>query len=81
MTIQAAGFIDLTLRAHRERDQFVSECVELGLSSCGDTLDEAFRSIIEATELYLETLEDLGETERVLHERGDGRFQERSCAR
>lgn len=60
----------LTFRVHREDGQYVSECIELGVASCGDSLDDAFEAILDATELYLETLGDEGERERVFLERG-----------
>lgn len=60
----------MTLKVHKEGDQYVSECVELGVASCGDTLEEAFEAIKDATAVYLDTLEDEGERERVFAERG-----------
>ena len=70
MPPQTAGYIVLTLKAHKEGDQYASECAELGVGSCGSTLDEAFEAIKDATLVYLETLEDEGELERVFAERG-----------
>jgi predicted RNase H-like HicB family nuclease len=64
------GHIQLTFKGYREDDQWVSECVELGTSSCGDTVDEAFAALEDATLLYLQTLDDAGERARVLRERG-----------
>lgn len=69
MVLPLVGHIVITLKAHREGEQYVSECVELGLASCGDTLDEAFQAIQNAVTVYLETLQDEGELERVLAER------------
>jgi len=48
----------------------VGECVELGTSSFGETLEEALNATVEATAAYLEALDDSGELERVLKERG-----------
>src|SRR6266540_1619864 len=66
----ALGHVLLTLKVRREGDQYVSECIELGVASCGKTIDGAFAAIKDATSLYLQTLHDEGELERVLAERG-----------
>lgn len=71
MTVDG-GYIVLTLGVYEEDGQFVSECVELDIASCGDTLDEAFKNIREAVAIYLDTLEQEGERERVFGERGIG---------
>ena len=63
------GHIVLTLLVHKEGEQFVSECPELGTASCGDTIDEAFHNIREATELYLNAIEEAGERERIFRKR------------
>lgn len=59
----------LTLRVHRERSQYVSVCDELDVASCGASIEEAFANVIDAVEIYLDTLEDAGELERTLAER------------
>ena len=66
----ASGYILLTLRAYPEGKQWVSECLELGTTSCGDTIEEALRNIKDATLLYLQTIEANGTRERILGERG-----------
>ncbi len=63
-------YIVLTLRAFEEDGVFVSECVELQIASQGDSPEEAIANAREATDLYLETIADLGEQERVFRERG-----------
>jgi predicted RNase H-like HicB family nuclease len=70
MPSRVDGYIVLTLKVHEEDGQYVSECVELGVASCGETIDEAFDAIKDATAVYLTTLEDEGELEGVLAERG-----------
>lgn len=64
------GHIVLTLLVHKENGQYVSECSELGTASCGDTIDEAFHNIREATLLYLNSIEEAGERERILRRKG-----------
>lgn len=43
-----------------EGDQVVSKCPELGVASCGDTIEEAMSNLREAVELYLENAGKLG---------------------
>jgi predicted RNase H-like HicB family nuclease len=50
----------LTATVWREGDQYVSRCPELGVASCGDTVDEALAALREAVELYLENAKELG---------------------
>ena len=63
------GYILLTLRAVWEDGQYASFCDELGVASCGDTVEEAFAMIREAVDLHLLELADLGQLERELRER------------
>lgn len=72
MAADTRGYITVTFLAHRDAEtkQYVSQCVELGVSTSGKDLDQAFDRILEATLLYLNTLEEVGERERVLSERG-----------
>lgn len=51
---QNQGFPDLTAVIWRESDDFVSLCPELGVSSCGSTLEEATSMLKEAVDLYLD---------------------------
>jgi predicted RNase H-like HicB family nuclease len=64
------GYILVRIRVWPEDEKFVGECVELDVSSFGDTVDDAIRMTLEATELYLETIDDLGERERLFAEKG-----------
>jgi predicted RNase H-like HicB family nuclease len=64
------GYIKLTFRITQEGKYYVSECLELGTSSFGDSPEEAGANIVEATELYLNTLEELGECTQVLKHKG-----------
>ena len=60
----------LTGMAEKEDHLFASHCVELGIASCGDTLEEAFDMLKEATEVYLEDLLDIGTLDREFRQRG-----------
>jgi predicted RNase H-like HicB family nuclease len=66
------GYIIVTMRVHHdaETNQFVADCEELGVSTCADTLEEAFAAVEEAATLYLGTVEELGERERIFAKRG-----------
>jgi predicted RNase H-like HicB family nuclease len=70
MAVAPQGYILVTFRVYQEGDQYVSECVELGIASCGNTIDEAFSALEDATELYLDEIEAEGERERLFAERG-----------
>ena len=63
------GYIVVTYRVHKEDDQFVSVCPELGTASCGDSVDEAFGNIEEATIQYLAAIAENGERDRVFRKR------------
>ena len=55
----------LTCVVEKEGTQFVSYCEELGTSSCGDTIEEAFENIEPSR-----SIEEVGELGRVFRERG-----------
>ena len=59
------GYVVLAFRIHKEGDQYVSECVELGTTSCGDSIDEALANIEEATLQYLNAIGERGERDRI----------------
>lgn len=68
--MSVSGVIVLTTLVEPEGDKYVSWCEELGTASCGDTVEEAFANILEAVEVHLNGLEEIGETARVFEERG-----------
>jgi len=45
----------LTCRLSRENGGYVARCLELDVTTQGDTFEEAQENIVEAVELYLET--------------------------
>ena len=63
------GVIVLTEVVEEEESQFASYCRELGTSSCGDTIEEAFANLEEAIAVHLNALEETGERERFFRER------------
>ena len=44
----------------KEESGYVSKCPELGVASCGATLDEAIDNLKEAVALYIENAKELG---------------------
>ena len=63
------GIIVLTEVVDEEEGQFASYCRELGTSSCGDTIEEAFANLEEAIGVHVEALEEAGERDRFFRER------------
>ena len=59
----------LTYRLWHDDNTWLSECIDLGVPSCGLTIDDAFDGVLDATLVYLNTLEAIGDRERVLAER------------
>ena len=53
------AFLDLTAVIWQEGSDFVSLCPELGVSSCGSSLEEATSMLHEAVDLYLANAREL----------------------
>jgi len=51
---------DLTAVVWKEDGGYVSKCSELGVASCGDTVQEARSNLKEAVELFLENAKAIG---------------------
>jgi predicted RNase H-like HicB family nuclease len=62
--------IELNIDYFKEDDAIVALCPELQVSSFGDTIEEAEKSIKEALELFFEGCETLGTVNEVLEESG-----------
>lgn len=43
----------------KEEKGYISKCVELGVTSCGDTFEQAVSNLKEAVELYIENAIEL----------------------
>ena len=54
----------------KEGNQYSSWSPEFDIASCGDSPEEAVKNLGDALELYLNTLEEGGERERVFKEKG-----------
>ncbi len=51
---------ELTAVVWKEAGGYVSKCTELGVASCGDTVQEARFNLKEAVELFLENAKVIG---------------------
>ena len=54
----------------KERDMYSSVCIELGIASCGYTIEEAYKNVIEAVEIHLNDAKELGTLDELLAEAG-----------
>lgn len=54
----------------KEDEQFIAICPELNVSSFGESVEEARRSLREAVDLFLEECEAMGTIETILRESG-----------
>jgi len=64
------GYVAVEVVVTKEGNQYSSWCPEFDIASCGNTPEEAVKNLGDALELYLTTLEEEGERERVFKERG-----------
>lgn len=62
--------IGFTSLIFKEGEAFVSFCPELGVASCGDSVDEARRRLTEAVRLFLEESHRMGTLQDILREEG-----------
>ncbi len=62
-------YAQLTIAVWPEGDQWVSQCLELDIASSGPDPDTATLEAGDAVSSYVNTLEELGERERVFAER------------
>ena len=65
----AIRYVVLTGVVTQEGSQFVSHCTELGTSSCGDTVEEAFGNLKDAVLVHLNELEQAGQRHDLFVER------------
>ncbi len=63
-------YIAVQMVVTQEGKQYSAWCPELDIASCGDTPEEAIKNLGDAVELYLNTLEEEGERERLFKEKG-----------
>jgi len=63
-------YIVIDVVVTKEGNQYSSWCPKLDIASCGDDPEEAVENLGDAVELYLNTLEEEGERERIFETRG-----------
>ncbi len=63
-------YIIVTGVCRKESRRWLAECPELGTATFGRSLSEAEARLKEAINLHLNTLEDVGETQRFFDENG-----------
>jgi predicted RNase H-like HicB family nuclease len=66
---QKFGHIIVTGEAYREGKHFVSVCRELGVASCGDTVEEALENLKDAIHVHISALVETRQLTKVLRER------------
>lgn len=68
----SVGYINLTITAHRDErtNEYVVRCQELGISTMAENESQILPMITDAIALYLNTLEEVGERDRLFEEIG-----------
>ena len=66
----AEGYVILTAKFHKEDDQWMGECVELGTAVQANTRLRAYNILREMVCLHLNALDEVGERTRYFKERG-----------
>lgn len=66
----AAGYVVLTGIVAAEDGGFNAYCPELGVATCGDTVEEVLDGLSDAIRVYLDDWDDPDDLERMLRENG-----------
>ena len=66
----AGGYVVLTGTVQWDEVAYWSRCPELGVASCGDTVEEALDNLGEALAIFFEDLADIGTLDQELREKG-----------
>lgn len=64
------GYIKVSGIVRQEGKHYVAWCPELDIASSGESVEEAYKNLADAVDLYLQTLDETGEKQQVLTERG-----------
>jgi predicted RNase H-like HicB family nuclease len=70
MMSTGGGQLELHFVIHEEDGHYTAQCLELGVASFGESIEEALDTVVDATKLYLETLKAEGELQRRFKEHG-----------
>ena len=68
--------ISLRIKIFKEDDVYVALSPELNVSSFGDTIEDARKSVKEAVEAFIDECERMGTLEEVLEESGFSQFDD-----
>ncbi|MEK7398911.1 MAG: type II toxin-antitoxin system HicB family antitoxin [Candidatus Poribacteria bacterium] len=52
----------------KEGEMYSAVCIEFGIASCGYTIEEAYKNVIEAVEIHLNDARELGTLNELLLE-------------
>ncbi len=70
LMIKRKRYVKVSGIVRREGKHYTAWCPELDVSTFGDSVDEASRNLGDAVELYLDTIDEMGEAEEILSGKG-----------
>jgi predicted RNase H-like HicB family nuclease len=62
--------LNIKVEIFKEDDIYVALCPSLNVSSFGETIEEAKKSLVEALEIFIEECSEMGTIDQVLEESG-----------
>ncbi len=62
--------LNIKVEVFKEDDLYVALCPSLNVSSFGETVEDAKKSLVEAVEAFIEECSEMGTLEEVLEESG-----------
>jgi predicted RNase H-like HicB family nuclease len=62
--------LNIKVEIFKEDDIYVALCPSLNVSSFGETIEEAKKSLVEALEIFIEECSEMGTLDQVLEESG-----------
>lgn len=63
-------YIVLSLLIEKDGEAYCASCRELDVASGGQTVEEAAGNVVDAVDLYLNTIEEMGLREQIFREQG-----------
>ncbi len=61
-------YVKLTLRFFKEEDQWIGECLETGISTYGDTIEEVQKELPDLIAMHFNAVEEMGDIGQYLKE-------------
>jgi predicted RNase H-like HicB family nuclease len=62
--------LNIKVEVFKEDDLYVALCPSLNVSSFGESIDEAKKSLVEAVKIFIEECSEMGTLDEVLEESG-----------